>query len=351
MSPNPAVPNTPHPSPTMRASAGPDLTTLANEPLPVLAINGEPMDKDQGSECKDRPSPDSHLRPSTQRLGGDGDNVKPVDAGRSHNKPPIFGSTSHKEGMNEAMAKLNLNQNSTDKPQVASTNEDKKKKKRSFQALLRLPFERKPPTPVWETAEYQQTRAAIAQLMRELRADADQTQPRAQRRRLEEEKKAQSQPQQQPKPKGEPTLPSISELPEDLAEHDKACRRASMRAQCWSSEAELELWQQVLVAKLVCAKHAQLDKTQNLFLCYARRCTRARPLELWYEVRRVRIAQEKAKARKAKMLAEAEKKRIQEEEEKRKKSAEAMVLVHKILSARARQRAGDPRLQGSLMQY
>ncbi|KAI1142945.1 hypothetical protein F5Y05DRAFT_420778 [Hypoxylon sp. FL0543] len=149
--------------------------------------------------------------------------------------PPLFGSTSHRLGMNTEMTILNhkIHNQYAQQAEQHSLN-------RAHQ-----PFEAKLPNP----AKHSQ--------------------------------------HQRPSPSSPPPLPPISEIPENLQEDDQACRRHSQAAKYWRTTQDRNQWQQALVERLVRAEHAQLDETQPPLLRYARQALRARDLELWYRRRRL----------------------------------------------------------------
>lgn len=175
--------------------------------------------------------------------------------------PPMFGSTSHKLGMNTEMAILNHNLHK----QHAEDTE------RLLLDLIHQPFEAKLPNPV-KGPQY-------------LRPTS--------------------------------LLPPLSELPEKLLEEDEACRRISKATPYWSSQHEHNLWQQTLIKQLVRAEHAQLDETQNPLFRYARQLIHAEEVELWYRQRELaKLHKKQMKKRRSSQLRRqllAVKKRAEEE--------------------------------------
>ncbi|KAI1209946.1 uncharacterized protein F4807DRAFT_79311 [Annulohypoxylon truncatum] len=385
--PDVAVPSTPPSSPTTGENIGPNRTTIAIESASILSNRDRVLDVNQVQQREDHSRTNSLPRPPTRRGS---DNIIPTDHSCIPVKPPIFGSTSHKQGMNEAMAKLNLS-HKDDPPRIAAAEDHDKKKKTGLQTMFRLPFERKLADPI-QGPEYQRVNTTLtyysndtqpqpqsqAQVHIQVQSYAPvqvqvqcQTQPQSnsnsQPQNPPEKEKQPSPPpppppppHQQHKPKDQPPLPPISELPELLQETDFACRRASSQEQYWSSETHQDLWQRLLVAKLVRAKHARLDATQNTALRYARRLAGAEQLETWYRLRTMRKTRaEKArgnkkasgrnkkkkkkekKEKKTRQQRKEEKRRVAEELERRRKQEEAVRVVRRLLELREGKRGQD----------
>ncbi|KAI2463274.1 hypothetical protein F4781DRAFT_440790 [Annulohypoxylon bovei var. microspora] len=312
-----------HPSPgpssptrESKTEPKPSSSALANRSTTTLTLRDRAMDEDQVLQRSGRPLPSSSApasRPPT-RHGSRGDDVMPRVS--PSGKPAMFGSTSRKKGMNEAMARLNqsAHQSRVPTPIPTPTLADKKKKKKKAASLLnvfRLPFESTLPNPA-RSAEYQRIHAALASYRRQ--AQQQQAQKSVPLQNFEEKKEHVAAQLW----KGRPLLPPISELPELLQEADVACRRASGASKYWKDDVDRDLWQRVLVAKLVRAKYAQLDETQGPLLRCARRAAGLEPAELWYRLWEVRAAQQKERANMDKDYKLRYKKRVKEEKQKKK---------------------------------
>ncbi|KAI0136108.1 hypothetical protein F4776DRAFT_122375 [Hypoxylon sp. NC0597] len=208
----------------------------ATSPRPTRTLQDRAMDEDkllkqQGSGHPDDTTPGLPSSASSPSL--------------SIPNPPMFGSTSHKLGMNTEMAILNHNLHKQYTEDI----------ERLLLDLIHQPFEAKLPNPVKST--------------------------------------------QYLRPKS--LLQAISELPEKLLEDDEACRRISKTTPYWTSEHEHDLWQQTLVKQLVRAEHAQLDEKQNPLFRYARQLVRAEEVELWYRQRELAKLHKKQRKRRSQL--------------------------------------------------
>ncbi|KAI0890381.1 uncharacterized protein GGS22DRAFT_150736 [Annulohypoxylon maeteangense] len=275
-------------------------STRPTQTIPILMLNGRIMTEEEMFQHGNPKIPRSISRPPARR----GNDTPQADASRSSAKPPakppIFGSTSHKKGMNEAMAQLNLSHNT-------------KKVNSGPTTTPRQSLDRKPPNPA-HGAEFQRTHAARSN------------------------RQAPSQPGQQG-PTDLTTIPSPSQIPALLKQTDEECRYASRNTHYWTCDGERDLWQQLLVAKLVLAKHQRLNETQGSMLRSIRLFSRIERVEMRYRLRQIRNSQGKAREKAEKAAKAREKKMRKLEEEKARKQEEAMEVVMKLLNSR--QRRGD----------
>ncbi|OTA69350.1 hypothetical protein K449DRAFT_428797 [Hypoxylon sp. EC38] len=235
-------------SSSLAAVVQPAWSATSPRPTPILkdrAMDQDKLLKQQGSGLHDDTTPGLPSGTSTASL--------------SIPNPPMFGSTSHKLGMNTEMAILNHNLH---KQYTKDT-------ERLLTDLIHQPFEAKLPNPV-KGPQY-------------LRPTS--------------------------------LLQAISELPEKLLEDDEACRRISKTTPYWTSPQEHNLWQQTLIKQLVRAEHAQLDEKQNPVFRYARQLLRAEELELWYRQRELAKLHKKQKKMRSQLRRQfmTMKKRAEEE--------------------------------------
>ncbi|KAI1101074.1 hypothetical protein F4804DRAFT_335610 [Jackrogersella minutella] len=200
------------------------------------------------------PSSSRPPRPPDRRLGSIPSNFT---------KPPIFGSTSRKQGMDEEMARLNHSCH-----QVHSDDESDSESPDSIYLASGRKLPSRAKNPVYQH---------ITSRRRKCQTESPSTPERAR-----------------------PLRPSSSELREILREDDAACRRESRLSKYWVNDEHRDNWQLALVTRLVHVKHAQLDKTQHPLLCCARYLVHAEEVELWYRHRELRAQQEKERAKKGK---------------------------------------------------
>ncbi|KAI1408875.1 hypothetical protein F5Y13DRAFT_193909 [Hypoxylon sp. FL1857] len=235
-------------SSSLAAIIQPTWSSTALRPTPTLqdrAMDEDKVLKQQGSPLADNTAPSLPSSNSSATL--------------TVSHPPLFGSTSHKLGMNMDMAILNhtLHQEHT-----AHTS-------KQLLTLIDQPFEKKLPNPI-KSGQYLRRASLLA---------------------------------------------PISELPEKLAEEDLECRRQSQATKYWTSAKDHDLWQQMLVTQLVRAEHARLDERQGALLRYARQLVRAEEVELWYRRRELGKLHEKQKKKRKQLRRQvaAIKKRAAEE--------------------------------------
>ncbi|KAI0894959.1 hypothetical protein F4806DRAFT_497666 [Annulohypoxylon nitens] len=212
--------------------------------------------------------------------------------------------------LNERMmansAAHNLNGNAGKPSKAAATNDEKQNKKGGLQVPFRLPFERKRSDPAHGPEPRREAKPQAQTAARSHSQRQHTSQKNTRSRSHEKENK----PEQQKR--GPKSRPSPIEIPSPIRDielirgTDRAIHRASGEFTHWDNDSELYNWQRALVRKLVHAKYAQLDQTQNPFLRTLRHCAQIERLELAYRTCELRLQQYEAREKKAALREKAE---------------------------------------------
>ncbi|KAI1446883.1 hypothetical protein F5Y02DRAFT_62666 [Annulohypoxylon stygium] len=263
----------------------PGLTIIITEPSPRSEMSDETVDEVPGL-----------LRPGHRR--------RSVRLPPNHQVSESLGRrTLEFASLNERMMANSAAHNrngSAGKPSKAATNDENKNKKAGLQVPFRLPFERKQTDPAHGP---EPRREAKSQAQTEARGHSQRQHASQKNTRSQSHEKKNKLEQQKREPK---SRPSAIEIPELISGTDRAIRRASGEFTHWDSDSELYHWQRQLVRKLVHAKYAQLDQTQNSFLRCLRHCAQIERLELAYRICELRLQQYEAREKKAAMREKAE---------------------------------------------